>query len=78
MKKLLIICIIALVAAFSITGCATTSAANESSHSESETSDCCKEKETTASELPDCCKNKEHSDNNSSETSDVPDCCAGE
>ena len=77
MKKLLIICIIALVAAFSVTGCATTSASTESSHSESETSDCCKEKETTASELPDCCKNKEHSDNNSSETSDVPDCCAG-
>ena len=78
MKKLLIICIIALVAAFTVSGCATTSASTESSHSESETSDCCKEKETTASELPDCCKNKEHSDNNSSETSDVPDCCAGE
>ena len=78
MKKILIVCIIALAAAFSVTGCATTSASTESSHSESETSDCCKEKETTASELPDCCKNKEHSDNNSSETSDVPDCCAGE
>lgn len=77
MKKILIVCIIALAAAFSVTGCATTSASTESSHSESETSDCCNEKETTASELPDCCKNKEHSDNNSSETSDVPDCCAG-
>ena len=78
MKKLLIICIIALVAAFSITGCATTSASNESSHSESATKDCCKDKEATSSEVPDCCKNKEHTDSNSSETSDVPDCCSGE
>ncbi len=77
MKKILIVCIIALAAAFSVTGCAT-SASNESSHSESETSDCCKEKETTASELPDCCKNKVHSDSSSSNASDVPDCCAGE
>ena len=76
MKKLLIICIIALVAAFSITGCATTSAANESSHIESTTQDCCKGKEATASEVPECCKNKD-TDNSSSETSDVPDCCAG-
>ena len=78
MKKLLIICIIALVAAFGITGCATTSAANESSHIESATKDCCKDKEATSSEVPDCCKNKEHTDSNSSETSDVPDCCSGE
>lgn len=77
MKKLLIICIIALVAAFSVTGCAT-SASNESSHSESATKDCCKDKEATSSEVPDSCKNKEHTDSNSSETSDVPDCCSGE
>ena len=77
MKKILIVCIIALAAAFSVTGCATTSASTESSHSENATQDCCKEQETTALELPDCCKNKEHSDNISSETSDVPDCCAG-
>ena len=63
MKKLLIICIIALVAAFGI---------------ESATKDCCKDKEATSSEVPDCCKNKEHTDSNSSETSDVPDCCSGE
>ena len=78
MKKILIVCIIALAAAFSVTGCATAGASNEISHSENATQDCCKEQETTASELPDCCKNKVHSDNNSSETSDVPDCCAGE
>ena len=77
MKKILIICIIALAAAFSVTGCTSASASNEISHSENATQDCCKEQETTASELPDCCKNKEHSDNNSSETSGVPDCCAG-
>ena len=78
MKKLLIICIIALVAAFSVTGCATTSASNESSHSESTTQDCCKDKEATSSEVPDCCKDKEQTDSNSSEISDVPDCCSGE
>ena len=77
MKKLLIICIIALVAAFSVTGCAT-SASNESSHSESTTQDCCKGKEASASEVPDCCKNKEHTDNSSSKASEVPDCCSGE
>ena len=76
MKKLLIICIIALVAAFSVTGCAT-SASNESSHSESATKDCCKGKEATASEVPECCKNKD-TDNSSSKASDVPDCCSGE
>ena len=76
MKKLLIICIIALVAAFSVTGCAT-SASNESSHSESATKDCCKDKEATASEVPECCKNKD-TDNSSSKASDVPDCCSGE
>ena len=74
MKKILIVCIIALAAAFSVTGCTSASASNEISHSENATQDCCKEQETTASELPDCCKNKEHSDSNSSETSDVPDC----
>ncbi len=78
MKKVLIVCIIALVAAFSVTGCATTNATNESSHSESTTHDCCKDKEATASEVPDCCKNKEHADNDTSKTSDVPDCCAGD
>ena len=78
MKKILIVCITALVAAFTVSGCAMTSASTESSHSESETSDCCNEKETTASELPDCCKNKVHSDSSSSNASDVPDCCAGE
>lgn len=77
MKKILIVCIIALAAAFSVTGCATTSASTESSHSENATQDCCKEQETTASELPDCCKNKVHSDSSSSNASDVPDCCAG-
>ena len=76
MKKLLIVCIIALVAVFSITGCAT-SASNESSHSESVTKDCCKDKEATSSEVPDCCKNKD-TDNSSSKASDVPDCCSGE
>lgn len=78
MKKLLIICIIALVAAFSVTGCATTSASNESSHSESTTQDCCKDKEVTALEVPDCCKNKEHTDKSTSKASEVPDCCSGE
>ena len=77
MKKILIVCITALVAAFTVSGCATTSASTERSHSESKTSDCCKEKETTASELPDCCKNKVHSDSSSSNASDIPDCCAG-
>ena len=77
MKKLLIVCIIALVAVFSITGCAT-SASNESSHSETATQDCCKDKEATSSDIPDCCKDKEQTDNNSSEISDVPDCCSGE
>jgi flagellar basal body-associated protein FliL len=76
MKKLLIVCIIALVAVFSITGCAT-SASNESSHIESTTQDCCKGKEATASEVPECCKNKD-TDNSSSKASDVPDCCSGE
>ena len=78
MKKLLIICIIALVAAFSVTGCATTSASNESSHSESTTQDCCKDKEATALEVPDCCKNKEHTDKSTSKASEIPDCCSGE
>ncbi len=78
MKKILIVCIIALAAAFSVTGCTSASASNEISHSENATQDCCKEQETTASELPDCCKNKEHSDSSSSNASDVPDCCAGE
>lgn len=73
MKKVLIVCIIALVAAFSVTGCASTNASNEST-----THDCCKDKEATASEVPDCCKNKEHADNDTSKTSDVPDCCAGD
>ena len=77
MKKLLIVCIIALVAAFSVTGCAT-SASNESSHSETATKDCCKDKEATSSDIPDCCKDKEQTDNKSSEISDVPDCCSGE
>ena len=67
-----------LVAAFSVTGCASTNASSESSHSESTTHDCCKDKEATASEVPDCCKNKEHADNDTSKTSDVPDCCAGD
>ena len=78
MKKILIACIIALAAAFSVTGCTSASASNEISHSENATQDCCKEQETTASELPDCCKNKAHSDSSSSNTSDIPDCCAGE
>ena len=78
MKKILIVCIIALAAAFSVTGCTSASASNEISHSENATQDCCKEQETTASELPDCCKNKVHSDSSSSNASDVPDCCAGE
>ncbi|MBU5461363.1 hypothetical protein [Lachnoclostridium sp. MSJ-17] len=78
MKKVIIVCIIALVAAFSVTGCASSGALNESSQSQSTTKDCCKDKESTDSEVPDCCKNKEHTDNNSSKTSDVPDCCAGE
>ena len=76
MKKVFIVCIIALVAAFSIAGCASTNASTQ--NSQSTTKDCCKDKEATASEVPDCCKNKEHTDNNSSKTSDVPDCCAGE
>ena len=78
MKKVFIVCILALVAAFSIAGCASAGASNESSQSQSTTKDCCKEKEATASEVPDCCKNKEHTDNNASKVSDVPDGCAGE
>ena len=78
MKKVFIVCIIALVAAFSIAGCAASGVTNESSQSQSATKDCCKDKEATASEVHDCCKNKEHTDNNASKVSDVPDCCAGE
>ena len=78
MKKVFIVCIIALVAAFSIAGCAASGVTNESSQSQTATQDCCKDKEATSSEVPDCCKDKEQTDNNSSETSDVPDCCSGE
>ena len=78
MKKVMIVCIIALVAAFSVTGCASTNASTQSGHSESTTHDCCKDKDATSSEVPDCCRDKEHADNDTSKTSVIPDCCAGD
>lgn len=63
MKKIILVCMLALVAAFSIAGCSTTNAQNE----------CCQSDSTQDSKKSDCCKGTE-----STEISDVPDCCGGE
>ncbi len=55
MKRILIICIIALAAAFCITGCALTGAQKDCCQSDSATPDCCQE---ITQNIPDCCAGK--------------------
>lgn len=67
MKKVMLVCIIALAAAFSVTGCSSAGAAN----------DCC---QADSGDKPSCCQSQQEDDSNIEENtfSSVPDCCAGE
>ena len=52
MKKIIIVCIIALAAIFSVTGCTSASAQKDCCQSDGATPDCCQE---TTQNIPDCC-----------------------
>jgi len=52
MKKIIIVCMLALAAAFSATACTSAGAQNNCCQSDSATPDCCQK---TTQNIPDCC-----------------------